>query len=83
MKFFETFFFFVSNSLFLYIKFILQVLEIINTALHNLPDSSDGENSMSVNTELFDNIDSLSNDSADRDIYTELDKQMCEIVDAL
>ena len=77
------FFFVVSNSLFLYIKFIFQVLEIINTALHNLPDSSDGENSMSVNTELFDNIDSLSNDSADRDIYTELDKQMCEIVDAL
>lgn len=59
------------------------MLEIINTAIHNLPDTLDNDCKLLVNTELIENMDLSSNDNAGKDIYTELDKQMCEIVDTL
>lgn len=64
-------------------KHLDKVLEIINTALHNLPDTSDSDCKLLINTEFSENMDMSNGDSDDKDIYTELDKQMCEIVDAL
>ncbi|KAK6626014.1 Mediator of RNA polymerase II transcription subunit 7 [Polyplax serrata] len=64
-------------------KHLDKVLEIINTALHNLPEYSEKECNLLINPEFCGKMDSTSSDPADKDIYTELDKQMCEIVDAL
>lgn len=58
-------------------------MEILNNALQSLPDTSSQDSKLLINTELMEVQDANVPGTADVDPYVELDRQMCDIVDAM
>lgn len=58
-------------------------MEILQQALNNLPDVSDMDSKLMVPIESFDEMNPSTNDDANIDACSPLDRLMCDIVDAL
>ncbi|XP_039291189.1 mediator of RNA polymerase II transcription subunit 7 [Nilaparvata lugens] len=64
-------------------KHLDKVMEILQQALHSLPDASDLDSKLMVPCESFEKMDSSDQDDANSDACNPLDRLMCQIVDAL
>ncbi|XP_014244628.1 mediator of RNA polymerase II transcription subunit 7 [Cimex lectularius] len=64
-------------------KHLDKVIEMLQQALQNLPDTSDFDSKLMIPTEAFENLDSANHDSSNGDTTSILDDMMCDIVDQL
>ncbi|KAK3930086.1 Mediator of RNA polymerase II transcription subunit 7 [Frankliniella fusca] len=77
------------NLLFIHIHHLLnefrphQVHELLQQALHNLPDSSETDSKLLVPTEAFEDMDTSDETKKDSEAVNPLDRLMCDIVDNL
>lgn len=66
-----------------WLSFSYQVQELLQQALHNLPDSSETDSKLLVPTEAFEAMDTSEDKKKDTDAVNPLDRLMCDIVDKL
>ncbi|KAK9507021.1 hypothetical protein O3M35_008854 [Rhynocoris fuscipes] len=64
-------------------KHLDKVMEMLQQALHTLPDTSELDSKLMVPTEAFESMDTSDLNSSDMDPNAILDKMMCDIVDQL
>lgn len=62
---------------------LFQVFEMLQQALHTLPDTADFDSKLMVPTELFENAGKSSQEAYETDPSVILDDMMCNIVDQL
>ncbi|KAL1139276.1 hypothetical protein AAG570_006262 [Ranatra chinensis] len=64
-------------------KHLDKVIEMLQLALQNLPDTSDFDSKLIVPTESYETMDTSNQDTANSDTYAVLDEIMCNIADQL
>lgn len=56
-------------------------MEILNNALQSLPDTVNQDSKLLINTELMEVESTETSGSKETDVLSDLDRQMCEIID--